>query len=350
MKDKKNLSVREVRQLPKESSFSVLGVVSRLNRRKDKNDKPFWDLTLSDGSGELEGKIWSSSNWWDLRGGERIPMDPLDLRVKMEGASVGLQGKVVEFREQTQFNFNDVYYVDQEKYPPHGFVRRSPFSDEEMERDLRELIARTREPIRGFLEAAFFRHGLWEAFKTGPAAVSLHHAYVGGLIEHSLSVAKGALALAAQYEAAGTPVDVDVTLAGALLHDIGKLDSYALTPVPQMTTQGNVVEHILLGYHRLMSLAEAEGLPQDIVLALGHIIVSHHGRREYGSPVLPATSEAMIVSCADDLDFKIFYWRNQIEGMDPRHEVTDYLPLMERRLWRGHARPQREEEGARDEL
>ncbi len=336
MKEKKNLTIREVRQLPRDSSFSVLGVVTRLIRKKDRNDKPFWDIAITDGSGELEGKVWSNANWWNLQSGERIPIDPLSGKgPDFEGATAGLQGKVAEFRDQPQYNFNDIYYVDQEKYPPHGFVRRSPLTDEQMEADFRALLAELHEPLRGFLEAIFFRHGLWKDFKTWPAAVSLHHAYVGGLLEHSLSVARGAKALAEHYISRKTPVDLDLVIAGALLHDLGKLETYVLTPVPQMTISGNVAEHIVAGYHRFMSLAEQEGLDRNIALALGHIIVSHHGRREYGSPVLPSTPEAMIVSAADDLDFKVFFWQSQMEGLDPRHEVTDYLPMLERRLWRG---------------
>lgn len=340
MKEKKNMTIREVRQLPRDSSFNVLGVVSRLTRKKDRNDKPFWDIALTDGSGELEGKIWSNSSWWKLQDGERLPFDPFDEKgPDIEGATVGLQGKVAEFRDQPQYNFNDIYYVDQEKYPPHSFVRRSPLTDERMEADFRALLAELREPLRNFLEAVFFKHGLWKEFKVWPAAVSLHHAYVGGLLEHSLSVAGGAKALADHYIAQGAPVDRELVIAGALLHDLGKLEAYALTPVPQMTIPGNVTEHIVMGYHRFMSLAEQEGLDQNIALALGHIIVSHHGCREYGSPVPPSTPEAMIVSVADDLDFKVFFWRSQIEALDARHEMTDYLPLLERRLWRGIPNP-----------
>ena len=103
MKEKKNMTIREVRQLPRDSSFSVLGVVSRLTRKKDRNDKPFWDMALTDGSGELEGKIWSNANWWNLQSGERIPLDPMDGNGPIfEGATVGLQGKVAEFRDQLQ--------------------------------------------------------------------------------------------------------------------------------------------------------------------------------------------------------------------------------------------------------
>ncbi|MBQ9565133.1 MAG: HD domain-containing protein [Synergistaceae bacterium] len=345
MNEKKKLTIREVRKLPKDSTFNVLGVVSRLSRKKDRNGNPFWDIVITDGSGELEGKIWSNSGWWDLTGGERYPLDPLaEDCPAFEGATAGMQGKVVEFRDQLQYNFNDIYYVDQEKYPPHGFVRRSPLSDERMEEGFRALINETDEPIRGFLEAVFFKHGLWTKFKTWPAAVSLHHAYVGGLLEHSLSVAGSAKALAQNYIAQGMKVDMNLVIAGGLLHDLGKLDAYALTPIPQMTTAGNVADHIVLGYHRLMSLAAEEGLDSNITLALGHILVSHHGRREYGSPVLPETPEAMIVSAADDLDFKVFYWRSQIEGLDARHDVTDYIPLLERRFWRGISAPAGEAE------
>ena len=116
---------------------------------------------------------------------------------------------------------------------------------------------------------------------------------------------------------------------------MGKLEAYALTPIPQMTVPGNVVDHIVLGYHKLMAFAEEEGLDAETALALGHILVSHHGRREYGSPVLPSTAEAMIVSAADDLDFKVFYWHSQIESLDDKHDITDYIPLLERRFWRG---------------
>ena len=84
-----------------------------------------------------------------------------------------------------------------------------------------------------------------------------------------------------------------------------------------------------------MVLAEQEGLDDGVALALGHIIVSHHGRREYGSPVLPATQEALIVAASDDLDFKMFCWRSQIDGLETGHDTTDYIPLLERRFWRG---------------
>ena len=332
---KKNLTIKEVKLLPRETNFNTIGIVARLTRRKDKNGNPFWEMTVSDSSGELDGKIWLNSNWWTLQNSDKLPVNPDTTQLKFEGATVGIQGRVGEFREQVQFNFSEIYYLDQNKYPPHVYAKHSPLSMEYLEAEFRKIINEVDEPLNNFLEAVFFKHGLWDDFKFWPAAVSLHHAYTGGLLEHSLSVAKSARVIAMHYKEFLIPVNLNVVIAGALLHDIGKLDAYSLAPVPLITIQGNVIEHILLGHHKFMNIAEAEKLDESLALAIAHIIVSHHGRREYGSPVLPATTEAMIINAADDLDFKLNYWLNQIEALSPQSNVTDYLPMIERRLWRG---------------
>ena len=185
------------------------------------------------------------------------------------------------------------------------------------------------------MKKIFFERGLWESFKIWPAAVSMHHAYAGGLLEHSVSVAIGARDLAKHYEEFKMPVNMDLVIAGALLHDIGKLEAYAADPVAAVKPVGNVIEHIVLGYGMLMKFAELEGLDKNVALALSHIILSHHGRREFGSPVLPETPEAFIVSAADDVDFKISFWKAQMEALTPPTEITEYFPMIERRLWRG---------------
>ena len=333
---KKTLNIREVRQLPKNSDFNVKGIVSKLTRRKDRNDNPFWEMTLSDSTGDLEGKIWAASNWRSTQGGDNFPIDPDNCGLRFEGSTVEIYGKIAEYRDQVQYNFNEVFYLDQNENPPSLFARHSPVKNEFLEDTFINLIAEiSHEELRNFVDAVFFKHGLWEKFKIWPAAISLHHAYTGGLLEHSVSVAIGARDLARHYKDFAVPVNIDLIIAGALLHDIGKLEAYTISPVPQMTLQGNVIEHITLGYNTFMKLAEIEKLDEKITLALGHIMVSHHGRREFGSPVLPETPEAMIVNAADDLDFRLSYWKLQIEALNNQSEVTDYLPLIERRLWRG---------------
>jgi 3'-5' exoribonuclease len=347
-KEKRRMTTPEVKKLSKDSTFYVLGVVSRFAQRKDKNDNPFWDIAIMDGSGQIEGKIWGNSEWWNIGGDLKYKIDPLsDERIKkLEGQTVGAQGKVVEFREQNQYNFNAIYYVDQEKYPPHSFVRRSAVPMETMEKAFRELVEGCGEAMKGFLKYLFFERDFWNVYNTWPAAVSLHHAYVGGLLEHSVAVARCAAGMVRSCRDSGFNVDMDVTVAGALLHDLGKLESYRLSPAPEVTLAGNVVDHIVLGYHRFMTLAEdygkshktdeAKKLDERTTLAVGHILVSHHGSREFGSPVLPATPEAMIVSVADELDFKLYCWKEQASQLEGEKEITDFIPSIQRRLWKSH--------------
>ena len=333
---KKILNIREVKQLPKNSDFILRGSVSKLTRRVDRNNNPFWEMTISDSSGDLDGKVWAVSTWWNTQGGDKFPIDPDNCGLRFEGASVEIEGRTAEFREQLQYNFNNIYYLDQTDYPPHMFSKRSPVKPEFLEETFRSLIAEVkREDLRKFLDAVFFTRGLWDKFKVWPAAITLHHAYTGGLLVHSVSVALGARDIAKHYADFKIPVDMDLVIAGSLLHDIGKIEAYTIAPVPQVTTKGNVLEHIALGYNMFVKYAELEGLSEDLTLALGHILISHHGRLEYGSPVMPATPEAMIVNAADDLDFKVSYWKSQIDAINPQSDITDYLPLIERRFWRG---------------
>ena len=331
-----SLSIKDIKQLAKNSQFTAMGVVSKFIRRKDRNNSSFWEMTLSDSSGDIDGKIWQASSWRNTQGGDDFLIDPDNCGLKFEGASVKVSGVVAEFREQIQYNFTEISYLNQEEYPPKMFARHSPVKPEILEDLFRKLIAQiSHRKLHDFIDAVFFKHGLWDKFKSWPAAVSLHHAYTGGLLEHSVSVAIGAMDLARHYSVFKIPVNINLVIAGSLLHDIGKLEAYTMNPAPQVTTAGTTAEHIALGYAMFMKFADAEGLDKDITLALGHIITSHHGKREYGSPVLPATPEAFIVSAADNVDFELAYWKSQVDALNPDNDITDYLPAIDRRLWRG---------------
>ena len=333
---KKILSIKDVRQLPKNSEFDVMGLVSKFIRRVDRNDNPFWEISISDSTGDIDGKIWPASSWRNTQAGDDFPIDPDNCGLRFEGSSVRVMGRIAEYREQLQYNFTEICYLDQDNFPPRMFAKHSPLKPEYLEETFNSLIAEiSNSQLREFVHSAFFKHGLWEKFRIWPAAVTLHHAYIGGLLEHSISVAVGARDIARHYADFKIPVSTDLVIAGALLHDIGKLEAYSMKPVPQVTPAGNAVEHITLGYNMFMRIADAEKLDNDIALALGHIIVSHHGKREFGSPVMPVTPEAMVVNAADDLDFKLSYWKAQIDALSIDSQITDYLPAIDRRLWRG---------------
>ncbi len=326
----------EVRQLPKDAKFDALGVVMTSTQRKDKKGSPYWTITLMDETGTIEGRVWSNGVWKDVSDGGNADVNPLtsDLAKNMAGRSLGVRGQVSEFNDRLQYTFNVVYFVDQVKYPPHEFVRKSPIPMETLRAELEGILSKCGE-LEGFVRSVLGREDIRREFESFPAAVSHHHAYAAGLLEHTLSVARAAVAMADAAKASGYPVDGSIVAAGALLHDIGKLDAYRLSPTPEMTVPGTVIDHIALGYARFDRLAEEFGLEERPRLALGHILVSHHGSKEFGSPALPATPEAMIVSSADELDFRLYCWKNAVDQLDGDSDgITDYSASAGRRFWK----------------
>lgn len=174
-----------------------------------------------------------------------------------------------------------------------------------LEADLRELICTVQDRHLHALLTDLFGDGseVWVRFREAPAAKHYHQAYRHGLLEHSLTVAQAVSAISATFPG----IDRDVAVTGALLHDIGKLDAYALDgDAIEMTDQGRLYGEIALGYYRIRTAVESlDGFPPDTAQALLHIILSHHGQLEHGSPVIPCTREAVLVHMADNLGGKL---------------------------------------------
>jgi 3'-5' exoribonuclease len=172
---------------------------------------------------------------------------------------------------------------------------------ERMEADLRALIATVQcRHLRALLDRVFGAGTeTWHAFRVAPAAKRYHQAYRHGLLEHSLTVAQAVSAISATFGG----VDRDVAVTGALLHDIGKLDAYTADPLAiDLTDLGKLQGEIALGYYRVRRLIEElPGFPSELAVAVLHIILSHHGQLEHGSPVVPCTREATLVHMIDNL-------------------------------------------------
>jgi 3'-5' exoribonuclease len=170
-----------------------------------------------------------------------------------------------------------------------------------MEADLRELIATVQDPhLRRVLDGILGDDApTWPRFRDAPAAKHYHQAYRHGLLEHSLTVAQAVSAISATFPG----IDSDVAVTGALLHDIGKLDAYEFRDdAIEMSDQGRLYGEIPLGYYRVRSMIESSDVfPAQTAQALLHIILSHHGSLEHGSPVVPCTREATLVHMADNL-------------------------------------------------
>ncbi len=189
-----------------------------------------------------------------------------------------------------------------------------------MESDLRELLATVQEPhLRGLLDAILGPEApTWPLYRDAPAAKHYHHSYRHGLLEHSLTVAQTVGAIAAVYPG----IDRDLALTGAVLHDIGKLDAYGVEgETIEMTDLGRLHGEIALGYFFLRSTIERiDGFPPLLAQALLHIILSHHGSLQHGSPVVPCTREATLVHMADNVGSKLGSF-DRLEGELPEGEL-----------------------------
>ena len=234
------LNSQEVRKLPAGALFKAIFVISYISQKSDKNGKPYYDVTATDGLGTVEAKVWSDAQWLDKS--EASPQSdddklPPERIVQLTGRTVGVNGKVAEYRGLLQFNFNKITLLNQEKYPPAGYLPHSPIPVGELAARFEALVGECQGEAGKFLRFVF-GGDRWTRFRDWPAAVSHHHAYANGLLEHTVSVAACAKAMAESMAASGYDVDKEIVIAGALLHDIGKLESYRMAPVPEITVEG----------------------------------------------------------------------------------------------------------------
>ncbi|MCA1648700.1 MAG: HD domain-containing protein [Acidobacteria bacterium] len=204
---------------------------------------------------------------------------------------------------------------------------------DEMWEQLQARIRAVANPwLRRLLESVVMENA--ERLRKWPAALTVHHAYAGGLLEHILKVAEVGQAVAVAYAA-----DPDLVLAGAVLHDIGKLEELHHDDVTTYTREGNLIGHITLGVMIVRQAASAiPSFPSELRAHLEHLVVSHHGDRKLGSPVEPMTTEAFILSAVDDLDATLFQVQQHLtQDGDPdagEGEFTAYHPRLRRVLFR----------------
>ncbi|MBW6521728.1 MAG: HD domain-containing protein [Desulfoarculaceae bacterium] len=283
--------------------------------------KPYLILEVADRSGEIGGPIWDQAE--EFQGLCQV------------GQFVHLSGQVQSYRDKLQLKIDAVRGVDRQAVDLADFVLASGQDLELLARDLQTLVTSVKDPYLKKLLRIFFKNEpIWQRFQEAPAAKGIHHAYVGGLLEHSLSVALVADKLAAHY--AG--VDRSLLLAGALLHDVGKVEELAMDlALIDYTAQGRLKGHLVMGSEMVAAAARSiKDFPAELLTQLQHLILSHHGRHEFGSPTVPMTVEAFLLSFVDDLDAKMNLMeqlRKKIKG--PGLQWTEYQRSLERYLYLG---------------
>ena len=314
----KNLFVDKLKEGDR---FADLFLIKNVKEGETRAGKPYLVLTVMDKSGEVSGPVWD--NVVALR------------EICVAGEVVQLTGSVQSYRDSLQLRIDEINQVARQDIDLAHFYPASPRDIEQMAGELQGLVHSVDHPLLKKLLNSFFKKGEgWHQFQQAPAAKGIHHAYIGGLLEHSLSVAKLADFLAQHY----VGVDRSLLLAGALLHDIGKLQELQMdSGLVDYTVAGRLKGHLVIGSEMIAQAAGKIGdFPDELLQQLQHLILSHHGRQEFGSPTVPMTVEALVLSFVDDLDAKMNITEQLRRKMDtPAMGWTDYQRSLERYLYLG---------------
>jgi 3'-5' exoribonuclease len=314
----KEIYVADLTKFENQAVVSFFAVTSRQVRSRKDGGGQYMALTLGDRTGQVESRMWE--NFADAE--------------FEQGDVVKVRGEVCRYNGRLQLNLEKLRLAADTEFELADYVPRTSKDVEELWSALVLSVDSFSDPslqvlVRSFLDDPVFA----AAFREAPAAKSLHHAWLGGLLEHVVSLV-GICELAARHY---PEINRDLLLTGAILHDIGKLEELRWGTSFDYTLQGQLVGHITLGIAMIeKKLAALPGFPPALRMLVEHMVLSHHGKLEFGSPKLPMIPEAILLHYLDDLDAKMHIMRSEFERHeaqgDEAGEMTDWVRAMERPL------------------
>ncbi|MBW2063985.1 MAG: HD domain-containing protein [Deltaproteobacteria bacterium] len=330
MEDSRGLESRShvwIKDIKEEDQVEGLYLVKAKRSSLTRKGDAYLSLILADKTGEMEARVWERAREFST--------------LFKEGQVVHIQGYAGSYRDQVQITIASLS-VPEERVSPDFFLETSKRDPAEMLKDMRETLRPIRQPaLRTLVDRFLSDKEFMSRFKEAPAAKNFHHSYLGGLLEHTLSVCKMCSSVADHY----VELDRDLLLAGGFLHDIGKVREMRYEYHIDYTDEGRLLGHIILGVIMLdQKLEGLKSFPGDMKLRLKHMIISHHGQFEFGSPKRPKFLEAYALHLVDDLDAKMnglgrFMERDQKEGA-----WTEFNRLFERYFLKGSVPDPEEEE------
>lgn len=285
-----------VRDLADGAKVDSLFALHSRDLRQARTGDAFLTLEIGDSTGRMPAVMFRPS--------------PIEEALPL-GSVVRVRGRVTTYHGSRRVSVDSLRPAD--NYELSDLLPSSTRDRGEMLEELRGLVRRVREPrMRAVVRAVFGAPGFIEAFTTCPAGSGRHHAYVGGLLEHTVAVATLCVSLAAAYPEA----DADLLLAAALLHDIGKIEEIACGASLDYTDAGRLVGHVVLGERMVRRAIEAQSrpLPPETALRLSHALLAHHGEPGWGAPRAPVTLEALLLHHADNLDAQASAFLSAVSG------------------------------------
>jgi 3'-5' exoribonuclease len=316
---KKSFKKTFVEAIEAGQTINDLFVVREKQVAYKKDGNPYLTMTLADRTGDVKAVAWDN-------------VDKIN-NAFAAGDHVKVKGNATEYKGALQLVVLNLSRHDPAEINPRDFL---PSTDRDVDQMLGRLIkiSQTVEnPHLSRLLSVFFEDAAFvDRFKTAPAAKKMHHAYLGGLLEHTLSMALLIQAIAGHYKG----IDKDLLLTGGILHDIGKVDEFSYETHIDYSDAGRLLSHIVIGVEMLEAkIATIKDFPEELSLVLKHIIVSHHGTRDFGSPEPPMTLESIILHYLDELDAKVTAVRTFMDSEDPDAAWTSYHRVLERFFYKG---------------
>jgi len=306
-----------VSELAPKQLITSLFLVQSKDVRQKKDGSPYLSLQLSDKSGDLDAKMWDNV-------GEVLDTFDRDDFVKVKGETLLYQNRL-------QLNIHRLTRVPDSEIDLGDFLPVSKRDLEEMFAELMGVIGSMKNAdLQALLKAIFADAEIAAAYKRAPAAKGIHHAWLGGLIEHVLSLLQLAKFTAGHYPF----IDEDLLVAGVILHDIGKISELRYERSFSYSTPGQLLGHIQIGVNIVEDKARSlPGFPVKLKMLVEHMILSHHGQLEFGSPKLPSFAEALLLHHLDNLDSKMEALRVALErDRSSENEWTPYNYALERSL------------------
>ncbi len=279
-------------------------------------------MFLSDSSGQLNGRMWQAT--------ETI------YKALPKPGFVHIQGRSELYQNNLQIIINNISVVDASKVRIDDFLARTDKDTKQMFEEVTKIVGRIKNPQLKALVGEFLADAeLMEKFRNAPGGMKLHHDYIGGLLEHTHNMLRVAVAILPLYP----EVQTDLVLAGIFIHDIGKTEELSYDMAFAYTDSGQLIGHVvksLLMINQKADALKAKGtqIEQTVLDALGHIILSHHGQYDFGSPKLPATAEAFMVYYIDDLDAKIGQVKAAIDKEPGDSNWTAWKNALQTRLYK----------------
>ncbi|MBR6237481.1 MAG: HD domain-containing protein [Lachnospiraceae bacterium] len=282
--------MRYLKDLTEGSRISDIYLIKQRSSAVTKNGKNYLNVILQDKTGTMDAKVWEPNS---------AGIEDFD-----EKDYVEIVGDVSTFNGALQVSVKRARLAHEGEYEPADYLPVSGKNVDSMYKELLDIIDRTENTyLKKLLQAFFVEDEKFIAkFKFSSAAKMVHHAFVGGLLEHTLSVTKNCIFFAAQYPA----LDRDLLVTSAICHDIGKTKELSPYPDNDYTDEGGLLGHIVMGTEMIGEKVKSiEGFPPVLENELKHCILAHHGEYEFGSPKKPALIEAVALNFADDLDAKM---------------------------------------------